>query len=110
MSSRLQLAPPPPPSAPPSVTGALLPLLLPFPPPPLLLPPELASGFVAEEEPKHAGIKNAGSEAKQTAALDTPTRTIIGIFTSAPLSLNGRIDCRKDPRAEAASHHPMVGR
>jgi hypothetical protein len=100
MSSSEQVAP-----LPASATLALLPLLLPL-PPPLLLPPlaELASdsveGFVLL---KHAGIKKAGSEARPTTALDTPTRTIIGIFTSAPLSLERRIGFRttrrrKEPR------------
>jgi hypothetical protein len=65
-----------------------LPLLLLPPPLLLLLLLELASAVcVGVELAKQAGIKNAGSAAKATAAVDTPKRTIIWIFTSAPLSL-----------------------
>src|ERR1700690_426622 len=103
MSSSVQEAPEPPSVAPP--------LLLPLPLPPLLLLlllPALAPVPVADELLKHAGIKKAGSEAKPTAAPDTPTRTIIGIFTSAPLSLNeASLFRRTRGRKRASHHHPQ---
>jgi hypothetical protein len=58
---------------PPLLPPLLLPLLL----PPLLLPPPGPASAVDELLPRHAGKKKAGSEARPTAALEIPKRTII---------------------------------